>query len=266
MNPKLVEPFELQEDDFLPARPARLQLVGLLSEIDPPGWALKCITKIGGKRHPKREKFVSSQSAVVPWRPSAYQPIGPMGPMGPPGPNPDAEEAYNKALSRRRRKQQSKAQQQTQTPVPAGNLCEDDYRFWKGYALEESEKNHGICRWCSTHCLSREAMLKHHNESNYCKQHLLALYRYAVKSSRQRYCFACKQETQERRWGIPLCKRQTCISRWKFTFTAYLPGFQHYRTWATNAQIQDPVNGPFKDLPASSLSDDTEEDFTGAAC
>jgi len=202
----------------------------------------------------------------VPWRPSAYSPIGSMGPLGPgPQANPDATEAYNRAIARRRQKQAKKGQEGLEAPVPAGNLREDDYRFWKGYALEESEKNHGICRWCSTNCIGRDVMLQHHI-AGHCKAHLLALYRYAIKSSKQRYCFACKQETRERKWGVPLCRRRMCVARWKFTFTAYLPGFQHYRTWATEAQIRDPLNGPFKDLPASNRDDDPDEDFTGVAC
>jgi len=261
VNPRLVEPFELLEDDFLPARPPRLQLVGPFAEIDPPPWALKCVTKIGGKRHPKRERVSTSFStaSVVPWQPHGF-PLGPV-------PNPDAEEAYNRALGRRRRKQMARGQQTpSEAPIPAGNLIEDDYRFWKGFVLAESEKNDGQCRWCNTRCIGRDVMLAHH-QKGYCKEHLLALYKYAIKSSKQRYCFACKRETQERKWGLPLCRRKMCVAKWKFTFVSYLPGFQHYRTWAVEKQIKDPQNGPFAGLPASGLDEDGDDDsFKGVAC
>lgn len=260
MYPRPVEPFELFEEDFLASRPVPSEFV----EIEPPPWTMRCLLKMGGKRHPKRVKVATTggyqvSGAVVPWRP----PGGPSGPQR----NPDAEDAYRRAMERRHRKQAAKGLSAAQledngAPVPMGNLRSDDYRFWKGFALaSEADKNQGTCRWCAVLCVGRDSMRQHH-VNNYCKEYLLALYKYAFKSSKQRYCFACKRETTERKWGVIMCNRKTCIARWKFNFNHALLGFQQYRLWATNAQILHPSDGPFTGLP----DPDDEESITGTPC
>jgi hypothetical protein len=286
--PRIAEPFELTEEDFLSRRPGPFDSLAL--EIDPPNWALGAICKIGGRRQIKRHRVNTTYNVqdsddnydVMPWHP-----MGVGGPALPPvlrplgqvlnpettRENPDATAAFNKALGRRRAKQASKgrkgveAQIRASKAVAPGNLIEDDYRFWKGYALSYFEKNRGTCRWCGEECLNRKAMLDHHEGPNYCKQHLLALYRFSFKSSRQRYCMACKKETSGRRWGMPLCDEVTCISRWKFNGPKALTGFNHYRIWAYEAQYKNPKTGPFVELPQPTpyefRPDESDDDYRG---
>lgn len=261
------DPFELEEEDFLKALPKFDSL--LFGEIDPPAWALRAQQKRGGKRHPKREVTYgasthggygySSSGTIVPWRPGAS-------PSTHVHSHSDAESIYQKSMAKERRRKQGRHSQQQVAQrklVPKGNLLEDDYKYWKGFALIAANASEGTCRWCGILHKSRPAMLRHHDRGS-CKQHLAALYKFA-KLSRQRYCFACKAETHQDRWGIPMCDRMECISRWKFNFNMQLPGFQQYRRWALEAQLKDPSNGPFAQLPvAVGIPDD--DDFKGTPC
>jgi hypothetical protein len=260
--PRIAEPWDLTEEDFLPERP---RFDSLPLEIDPPNWAVGAISKQGGRRHSKREVQLGSASGayspsmghIVPWRP-------PEGPKN----SPDAQLAYDRAMAKRRAKQakRSEAQVSARKAVPAGNLSEDDYRFWKGFPLMNSDKELATCRWCGLICNGRNRMLRHHVEA-YCKEHLLALYRFAHKQSKQRYCFACRTQTSERRWGFPLCNKITCIGRWKFTDVKKLGGFGQYRLWAEEAQFKDPAGGPFSQLPPEAYDPKSDtDDIIGAPC
>src|SRR5579862_987522 len=199
--PRHAVPFELDEDDFLTARP-----VFKILEVDPPAWALGAIQKRNGHRHPKREV---TQGAYLPSNP-AHMAHGPIVSVFPKTPTSDAEAIKQRAIEKARRKAQfRKTQQQIsqRSLVPQGNLINDDYRFWKGFVTSTAGANEGTCRWCQELFRGREAMLAHHTKSS-CKQHLSALYRYAKLTTRsQRYCFACKAQTPHTHWGIPLCDR-----------------------------------------------------------
>lgn len=262
MLPRKIELFEVPEEDFLTERPEALSADWLLAnEIIPPNWALKCLSKFKGRR-PRgghwEKQFVTN---LVPIGSGSYSPMGAWGPMGPLN-SADSEYIYNKHLDKRRRK---KAQQlSARKQVTSGNLREDDYRFWKGWALEGSERYRASCKWCEQLCLGREAMDSHH-DNGWCKDHLLALYRYAFKSSKQRYCFSCKRETRDRRWGLPLCKTPSCIALWKFNFNSKLNGYVNYRRWAAEDQARNPTGGPYAGL-AAMPSDEDDLNLTGVPC
>lgn len=211
----------------------------LANEIEPPDWAVKATCKIGGKRHPKRE----IDHSIVYHGHSARPMCGPLAET--------RDEAIKQALARRdRRKQKGSASMPSaKKSVQKGNLREEDYRFWKGYAIEDEGAQ---CRWCSSVYKGRHNMVEHHRFAP-CKEYLLALYKYAKQCTKQWYCFSCKKETKFFRWGIPLCQTANCIANWKFTITEHLHGFLQYKNWAEDAQETDPKNGPYRDVPTDGL-------------
>lgn len=261
---RIAQPFDLDEEDILPSRPAPFD--SLAVEIDPPNWALKAISKRGGRRHPRRQKFLSDgwQSTdhtpgYTPMGLVPYSPTGPMGPHWPHAASIDNQHIYDKALNRHNRKKGSGKTPSVKKSVPSGNLRGDDYKFWKGYPLMDTERHWGRCRWCNVECHGLSTMDKHF-KSGYCRESLQALYRYALHSSKQRYCFACKKQTQERHWGIPLCRTTDCWGKWKFNFSESLDGFVHYKNWALADQARNPTDGPFAGLPLE------DEDYSGTPC
>jgi hypothetical protein len=263
--PRHPEAFELDEQDFLKEWPTFDSLQ--FGEVDPPKWALRAIQKRGGRRHPKRQVQYSHMGSYLPMpvvpfqpaRPSAGSHLVAIGPRN--STDSDAKAIFDKCMAKERRKAQerrSREQVSWRKQVPQGNLIEDDYRYWKGFAISTANADEGTCRWCQLLFKSRPRMLEHHNKGN-CKQHLAALYRYAKLSSKaQHYCLACKRETTGARWGIPLCDSAECISSWKFKFNVQLPGFQQYREWALKAQLQAGSKGPFGDIPPSDDLEDME--------
>ena len=220
---------DIPDEDILPERPPQF-VVGEL-EIDPPNWAMKAISKPGGRRHPKREVTHIRQ---------AYYTLPPDG---------DTSGIYRRALRRRGQSKNEAGGQAARKQVPAGNLKEDQYRFWKGNSFELFSAQ---CRWCNTHFgeQSKELFRKHHTNSQ-CKELLLALFKYAKKQRGERYCMACKKATSSERWGIPLCNTISCIARWKFGYRYTLPGFVQYLKWALEADANDAPNGPFAFLRES---------------
>lgn len=229
------------EYDLAPGEVAKTLPVALpLVEIDPPAWAMASACKIGGRRHPKRAIVFTMAQHVQ------HDITGP--PRGPlSGAYKGPSEAYNRAIQRRNRKKGQKDTPSIRNLTQRGNLREEDYRLWKGYTLPS--ETGATCRWCGAQCRSREAMASHHL-NQYCKERLLAVYRYAKQQhTKQRYCFACKTETQHFRWGVPLCNTVSCLSRWKFTVKDSWHGFLQYYQWALEAQMHDPINGPFSGLP-----------------
>ena len=254
--PRHAESFELHEEDFLKEYPVFDSLQ--FGEVDPPRWALRAIQKRGGHRHPKREVEQGSTS---------YSPSGIVGPFSPRpahfhGHNllpahyrpkaSDEQAILDKAMAKERRRNQarnSRNQVSQRKLVAVGNLVEDDYRYWKGFAITDRNANEGSCRWCEKLFTGRKNMLSHHSKGS-CKQHLSALYRYAKHNSKpQRYCFACKKETDHSRWGIVMCDDVHCITRWKFNFNVQLPGYEQYRLWALQEQAKRGIAGPFGNLP-----------------
>jgi hypothetical protein len=258
----------LDERDFLTEFPVFDSFK--FGEIDPPAWALQAIKKRGGHRPRGGKREVIHGSHIVPFSPArpswdsgGYSPL----PAHYRPKTADEQAIFDKAIAKSRRKGQlQKSQQQVsqKSLVPKGNLINDDYRYWKGFSLNYSALNEGTCRWCQVLFRGRDKMLEHHNKSS-CKLHLTALYRYAKLSSKtQRYCFACKQETSNAHWGIPMCDDSNCYSRWKFNFNVQLQGFQQYRQWALKAQLQAGSKGPFGELPPQ---DELDEEATwGTPC
>lgn len=238
---------EVPPTDILKTRPLALSPEQLRQmEIDPPNWALRASCKLGGHRQSKRE-IVQEGHRIVPWVDAPEMP--PKRPLGPFLKDSDSQEACNRALMRRRKRQAANSGPAARKAVPKGNLREDDYRFWKGYALDSLGEG-AQCRWCGAYLQGRNAMQAHH-AADYCKERLLALYRFAKKGP-QCYCLACKTQTPGRRWGLPLCQRPSCIGRWKFTFNMYLPGLLQYMEWAAAEQKLDPTMGPYSNIPGSS--------------
>lgn len=257
---RIAQEFELPEEDFLEARPAKLSPEALAQmEIDPPAWAVRAIQKRGGKRHPKRTQFsmYGTTYDVIPWE-------GSLSPMGPIRPRNFAEEdlVFQRALKRQRQKKQKRATETELQAIPKGNLKEEDYRFWKGFVGSVYHPGEGLCRWCEAIADGREAM-KRHFDKTYCREHLLALFRFAYRHSKQRFCFACNMETNEQHWGFPICRTTSCRTLWKFSFNHVLRGLQHYREMAMKAQVQDPVKGPFHDLSMNNLKPYFEDEDDG---
>lgn len=249
-------PLDIPEEEFLSARPPALtpeQIVAM--EIEPPDWALSASSKRGGRRQTKRPNPHAgyTYNSIVPAGSASgsYSPMVPLGPGRPPLPltlggrlNSDEEEIFHRSMDKRRRKQQQQAEAAERRNVPAGNLKNDDYRFWRGYTL--SNEQGAQCKWCNGFYKTHDDMIEHHVKGS-CKDRLLALYKYA-KRSQQHYCFACKKQTGHSIWGIPLCNKGVCIGRWKFHVTGYLVGFVQYLEWAKELQETDPANGPFSHL------------------
>ena len=252
-------PLDVPKEDFLQSRPEPLSEAFLLErEIDPPNWALVATCKLGGRRHPKRERQHAKHSpnSVVNWDQlddsQHFSPAGPRRPLwlptgsNDPAVNKDAEEAFNKSLERSRRRKQAHQEPSPKKLLPPGNLKNDDYRFWKGYASQDLGAQ---CRWCERFEKTREAMLEHHVKGH-CKERLLALYRYAKQSHKQRYCFVCKHTTTNFEWGVPMCHTAMCIGRWKFNFRQYMQGMTQYMEWADDEQERNPTEGPYAHLPS----------------
>jgi hypothetical protein len=267
--PRHPDKFDLDEDDFLTEYPVFDSFK--FGEVDPPNWALRAQQKRGGHKHPKREVI---HTHFVPVHSMGFTPARPAGAYGPTFPKGSDAQALFDKMSRkaqakdeaRRRAQLSKSQQQMSQRklVPAGNLINDDYRYWRGFAMARVPPGEAVCRWCQVFYNTREAMLDHHNKST-CKTHLTALYRYAKLSSKtQRYCFACKKITDNFHWGLPLCDDVACYTKWKFNFNIQLWGYQQYREWALKDQLERGSKGPFGDLsPGPETDDDDESYFTG---
>ena len=255
--------YEVPLEDILETWPPALTLEDLQDpnnlyvEIDPPNWAVGTICKLGGRRHEKRRIVPTKYSgSYVPSGAydysSGYNPTQNL--MGPHpascrGPLADDDEALAKALERRNRRKGQGRVPDMPSPrkqVPAGNLRNEDYRFWKGYSSDTFRG--ATCRWCAYMAFGRDEMQKHAS-THYCKERLLAVYKYAKQSSVQRYCMACKQATSHFMWGMPLCDTTTCIARWKFTNRDSWHGYMQYYQWALEAQLEAPKDGPFSHLP-----------------
>jgi hypothetical protein len=241
--------YEITAVDLLKERPAPLTLEDLeILEIDPPAWAVGAICKLGGRRHEKRHiVHTEFRSNYTPSHVNGYSPTH--------GPLASDTDVYNRALMRRNRKKAglSNNEPSAKKQVPPGNLRNEDYRFWKGFPLPSM---HGaVCKWCEQLCLDRVAMQKHHGGQRWCKERLLALYKYAKQSHSQHYCLACKKPTTSQNWGFPLCNSLTCIARWKFTNREGQLGLMQYLEWAMEAQRNYPEAGPFSHIPSDKPED-----------
>jgi hypothetical protein len=265
--------FDLDEEDFLTEYPVFDSFK--FGEIDPPNWALRAIQKRGGRRHAKREILHPTYTPVhLPYHGfTPAKPAGGYSPAFPPG--SDALAIFNKATSKakssakssaRRRAQLNKAQQISQRPlVPKGNLINDDYRYWRGFAISNARPGSGTCRWCQVLFNDREEMLTHHSKSP-CKQLLTALYRFAKQGFKfQYYCFSCKKVTDNFYWGVPMCDDVQCYTKWKFNFNVQLWGYQQYREWALKKQLDAGLQGPFGNL-LSEKELEAQEDYYSGHC
>ncbi len=118
---------------------------------------------------------------------------------------------------------------------------------------------HGAtCRWCAYIATDREGMQRHH-KNDYCKERLLAVYKFAKLGQQQRYCFACKKPTLHFRWGFPLCNTVSCLARWKFCNRDGWHGFMQYYQWALDAELQAPKDGPFSNIPEGPIRPEHSE-------
>lgn len=272
--PRNVEGFDLDAKDFLKTAPSfTLEDIAAL-EINPSAWALRAIQKRGGRRHPKRVVERPTFEAV-PFTPAShgaygYVPIGaiekPRVQLARPS---DTQALMDKFLEKARRKDRQRLSSQ-QPPgrksVPPGNLPNDEYRYWKGWAIETAPADEGTCRWCQCHFKGREAMMAHQVNAS-CKGLLMDLYRYARTINKaQIYCFACKKVTRKLHWGLPLCDTVQCHSLWKFNWNDQLQGFMQYKTWALQAQHRLVDKGPFGDrLKTLANVPDPDDDITWPA-
>jgi hypothetical protein len=240
--------------------------------VDPPAWALKAAIGIGGEHTSGKPQatYTTTGRGYVPsgehlqsqfgnyggWGPyDAYPfvaseedtpPSGGMKPHDfPVGPwaamrDDDAEALYQRALKRRKKKLASKPS--AKKVIPAGNLREGDYRFWRGQAVEGSTQ--AECRWCGRYANTTYAREMHEKNGNECKARLMALYKWAALSYKNHVrCFVCCKEGNYKRWGVPLCNTPACLGRWKFFQVKNHLGMQQYRNWAMDA-----VPSPFSHL------------------
>lgn len=231
---------DITEEDLLDSRPEALSRSQLRQlEIDPPNWALKAVTKIGGHRHPKREITYGADvpRGIVPFV-GSYDEYTP-------GEGPKA--LWDKALSRRRRRQNMAAQKSIKDIVPPGNLSNDEYRFWKGYAIKDHFPSVAQCRWCQTYVTGRPEMRGHHNTTA-CRELLLALYRFSKRPGSERRCLACNNRTPSLSWGLPLCSSVGCLGKWKFTVVSGLDGLQNAKKLAATEHLRNPAEGPYAGL------------------
>lgn len=96
----------------------------------------------------------------------------------------------------------------------SGNLEEDEYRYFHGYAVKEGPcKEQGICRWCDQACYTKNARRNH--QSFNCK-HMCDVLCQLLKGNGK--CVSCGKVTRIDRWGIPICSSE-CMMIFKFTTT-----------------------------------------------
>jgi hypothetical protein len=100
----------------------------------------------------------------------------------------------------------------------AGNLAQEEYRFWVGYRSRYGE--FAICRCCRTSTYSKRERLDHFTDEKFaikgdqCTARLINAYKVLLESAS---CIIChKQRFNHVKWGVPLCPDTECINSWKF--------------------------------------------------
>ena len=196
------ETFRITDDLLTP-----LDEIQELPEVAPPDWAIRMIAKQAGKRTPKYPLHTE-----VVYSGALANPHGPIhGPWGRPSCTkpPTEHRAYNP----------TRVYQSYETPsqskiVAAGNLPEDDYRFWRGSV--RNDITNAMCRWCGKWADNPLARRVHNKgrQGTQCTVKLRSLLDWARQNNK--YCFACNNHTYKGRWGLPLCDRSSCIAQWKF--------------------------------------------------
>lgn len=159
---------------------------------DVPLWAVRRICKAGGERHRKRTTPWEFQNAM--WRSHRHRGVDSRLPAhyGP---------AYNRPSVSTERSE----------AVPAGNLYEADYRFYKG--ATEIHSLYRKCRWChQIYFSAREGEV--HKEKTHCFTNLRIIFSMLL-AQRPMQCAVCGVITANQRWGLPLCS-DACIYSWKF--------------------------------------------------
>lgn len=96
------------------------------------------------------------------------------------------------------------------TALTAGNLPNEEYRFWFGH--RQTSWMDSVCRCCGANCYTKTARERHLLEGD-CKENLLFVYRRLVKDAN---CVCCDGRTRKQKWGVPLCSDE-CIKEWKFS-------------------------------------------------
>ena len=203
------ETFKITDDLLTPLEELSIEL----PTVTPPDWAVRMVAVNQGKRtgvkYPQHTEIVYANSLHA-YHQTRDHVVDPRGPWARPSCNPTKTYASYETPS------QSKI-------VDKGNLPEDDYRFWRG--TMNAGISHAMCRWCgqwSDSPLARKAHFRGKSNQQ-CSNKLRALINWARKN--HKFCFACGSYTYKERWGIPLCDREICIRKWKFSNNTDLYGY-----------------------------------------
>jgi len=108
--------------------------------------------------------------------------------------------------------------------VPAGNLDNEEYRYWVGGPQEDYV--FAMCRACKKCKYGKPERQQHFKDPDFlvngdpCTTQLVNAYKYLMES---KLCLVCKQNRYNRsRWGVPLCEQPECLRKWKFSTDKYI--------------------------------------------
>lgn len=108
--------------------------------------------------------------------------------------------------------------------VPRGNLPQEEYRYWIGYAQQQS--GYAMCRACRGSFYSDQQRELHFKDDKVfvggqnCAVRLVAAYKILLTGQT---CLICKrQRFNHTKWGVPICESDTCERAWKFESTRWI--------------------------------------------
>lgn len=100
-----------------------------------------------------------------------------------------------------------------------GNLPNEEYRFWIGYAHENGVG--AVCRACAHYAYGPQERKNHLNddtkaiEGMRCAEQLSRVYA-ALLKDRVACIVCCKDRHNYEKWGVPLCNSGGCEVTWRF--------------------------------------------------
>lgn len=237
------------DDDFMPV----IQLVapGPLDRAtlrEPPDWAIRCVCPGQGRRGRKYPLVWESSknefgNANGFYRDGVWQSYSSFPPhLG--GPLSESWEAAQKRRREARAARRKGEKQAARFRVPAGNLSEDEYRFWIG----SEYKTHltATCRWCAQTFYNKSDREIHGKVDTKHMSALLVVYRRA-RNHGAHLCLVCGEVTKSERYGLPLCPTESCLHAWKFRRDPDMMPFKGLNSYAKLCMTEGLLKGFVED-------------------
>lgn len=111
--------------------------------------------------------------------------------------------------------------------VPAGNLGNEEYRYWIGCNCSPGNSSWAMCRCCRTCTYGRAERVKHFADPKFtlmgdnCSVRIVNAFKQLENHT---HCVICKKlKVGKGRWGAPICDQVDCEIKWKFGQEHWLP-------------------------------------------